>query len=162
MNPELVQVLCWVMFGVFGVLCLHISSKYKTVAPFALWVGIGIMMAVAGCMVLHKEDAMRKMSWEERMQELEECYRQEGDTCLATARRTAERWGGDVILIGGSLHTVDGAWAWLVPSKDTRGHAFVLYKEHEDYWEIKDSNHGRLNMYKSELDKVVWALEEGE
>ena len=96
----------------------------------------------------------------DRWEELEECYRQKRDDCLETARRNAERWGGVVVRIGGSLKTDDGAWAQLHPAKDKRGHAFVLYKEHEDYWEIKDSNHGRLNMYKSELDKVAWEVDQ--
>jgi len=149
MKPELVQVLCWVVFGVLGLLCAHLSSKWQDGALFCFWVAVGIVMAVSGCVTLERD-------YQLRLQEMEECYRQEGPTCLATARRNAERWGGDAIKINGTLSTIDNQWATLTPSSNNIGHALVLYRDMGEYYEIKDSNYGRLNMYKSELRKVHW------
>ena len=149
--------ICAGLFGWICGCCAHYSSikKSKGYAVASLLFGaVGLSCALmAGCITLQR-------GWDERQQELTECYRQEGPTCLNTARRTAERWGGVVIKVGGRLHTTDGFTAQLEPSTDGMGHAFVLCKEHSDYWEVKDSNHGRLILYKSELDKVVWSYDE--
>ena len=146
--------------GVFGWLCGNVALQARLTKKYGYYIASSVcaMIAVtcalmAGCITLQR-------GWDERQQELTECYRQEGPTCLNTARRTAERWGGVVIKVGGRLHTTDGFTAQLEPSTDGMGHAFVLCKEHSDYWEVKDSNHGRLILYKSELDKVVWSYDE--
>lgn len=149
--------ICAGLFGWICGCCAHYSSikKSKGYAVASLLFGaIGLSCALmAGCITLER-------GWQERMQEREECYLQEGNTCLETSRRTAEKWGGKVVKVGGRLHTVDGFSAILQPSTDGIGHAFVLYKDCGDYWEIKDSNHGRLILFKTELDKVMWRYDE--